>query len=393
MMKLASAAATVSDLAVSTKRLCDEAQHQLGAQRPDLILVFFTSHFEDSAPVIVREIVQRYPSSLLLGCSAESVVGPDREHERVPSMSLMFAHLPGVQLTPFRASAEQLSAGDRVEAFVDEIEVTAADKPVLLFFGDPFTVPINPVLEVFNECYPRRAIFGGMASGCDRPEQTALIIDDQVHRDGVVGVALSGAIEIQGVVSQGCRPIGSHLVITKSDRHIIHELGGKPALTRLREIVHDLPPEDALLAQQSMFLGRVINEYQSSFERGDFLIRNLLGVDPGSGAVAVADEMRIGTTVQFHVRDHISADEDLRAMLSADEKAHGPAAGALLFACNGRGTRMWTKQNHDVSVLRELCGPIPITGFFAAGELGPVSGRNFVHGQTASIAMFRPPRS
>jgi small ligand-binding sensory domain FIST len=227
-----------------------------------------------------------------------------------------------------------------------------------------------------------------MASGTERPEQSALILNGEVHREGAVGAAITGALAIDMVVSQGCRPVGKPFVITKAERNVIHRLGGQSPLALLNEMFEQASEADQQLMRQGVFLGRVIDEHRPEFRRGDFLIRNLMGADEESGAVAIGDMARVGTTVQFHVRDAATADEDLRALL-APQKAT-PPAGALLFSCNGRGRRMFAKPDHDVSVLREVLGPMPVIGCFCAGELGPVGGKNFIHGHTASIALFRP---
>jgi small ligand-binding sensory domain FIST len=200
-------------------------------------------------------------------------------------------------------------------------------------------------------------------------------------------VALTGAVTVDTVVSQGCRPIGKPFVITKGARNIVYELGGKAALNQLHEVIVSLSEDDEQLARQSLLLGRVIDEYKDHFTRGDFLIHNIIGADRSNGAMAIAGHARVGATVQFHVRDAASADEDLRSLLAP--YVGRDVKGALLFGCNGRGTNMWPKAGHDVGVLQEVLGNVPVAGFFCGGEFGPVSGKNFVHGFTASIALFR----
>ncbi len=388
-MRFGSASASLGKVDPGLGRLLDRAEAEMGARRADLVIVFLSSHFEDEVDRILEHVSNRYPSAVVMGCSAEGVIGGDQEHERTPSLAVMIADLPGVRLTPFRVPADQLARLDPDEPWSDVIGVSADDWPSFLLFGDPFTVPVKPVLSAFDRAYPERPVLGGMASGCEAPGQTVIVVDGQVQRDGFGGVALSGAVHIEPVVSQGCRPIGHPLVITRCERNILHTLGGRPAAERLQDIIDGLPPRDAKLAREALFIGRVINEYKETFTRGDFLIRHLIGYDPRSGAIAVGDEMRIGATVQFHVREAESADEDLRQMLAPHGGRQAPA-GVLLFSCNGRGTRMWPERHHDVSTVRQVCGPVPVAGFFAAGEIGPVSGRSFIHGHTASMALFRP---
>ena len=200
-------------------------------------------------------------------------------------------------------------------------------------------------------------------------------------------MSLSGEIAVDTVVSQGCRPIGRSMVITRSHDNIIEQLGGKPAMQVLRQLVAELPEDEQGQLQNGLFVGRAISEFRERFGRGDFLIRNLTGVDEDAGSIALADYVRTGQTVQFHVRDAATADEDLRLLLEAQSQS--TPAGGLLFSCNGRGTRMFEKPCHDIGAARGAMPATPVAGFFAAGELGPVGGRNFIHGHTASFALFR----
>ena len=255
--------------------------------------------------------------------------------------------------------------------------------------GDPFRLAIQDFVEEFNEAYPAVPLVGGVASAGRMPDKNRLILNGEMYRDGMVGVALTGRLQVNTAVSQGCRPIGKPFVITKAERNVIHQLGGLVSLEQLRNVLMNLSDLDEKLARQSLFIGRVIDEYKDQFTRGDFLIHNIIGVDRSNGAIAIAGNARVGATVQFHVRDAESADEDLRAILAPHVDTG--VCGALFFSCNGRGTRMWPKPGHDVGVLHELLGDVPVAGFFCGGEFGPVGGRNFVHGFTASIALFRDP--
>jgi small ligand-binding sensory domain FIST len=174
---------------------------------------------------------------------------------------------------------------------------------------------------------------------------------------------------------------------------VIFERGGRPPLTRLREMAAALPGRDQELLAEGVLLGVVIDEYRTEPGQGDFLVRGVLGADPDSGAIAVGDEIQVGQTVQFHVRDAASADEDLRRALERESAALGGRrpAGALLFTCNGRGSRMFPEPDHDAGLIATMLGDIPLAGFFCAGELGPVGGQNFLHTFTASIALFPDP--
>jgi small ligand-binding sensory domain FIST len=228
-----------------------------------------------------------------------------------------------------------------------------------------------------------------MASGGDAPGSNTLVVGSTSYDSGAVAVVIGGGVRIRPVVSQGCRPIGRPLVITRAEANVIVELGGRPALERLREIYGDLPEADRQLVRSSLHVGRAASEYRDAFRQGDFLVRNVVGADPESGVIAVGDLMRTGQTIQFHVRDAASADEDLRRLL-CDTRGGAAPAGAIVFTCNGRGTRLFDEPNHDARCVRDCLGPIPVAGFFAQGEIGPIGRRTFLHGFTASIAVFEP---
>jgi small ligand-binding sensory domain FIST len=200
---------------------------------------------------------------------------------------------------------------------------------------------------------------------------------------------VAGPVRLRTVVSQGCRPIGRPYVVTKAERNVIFELGGRPALVQLREIFAELPTREQQLVQQALHVGRVVSEYQDRFEQGDFLVRNVVGIDSTSGAIAIGDYIRAGQTVQFHIRDEEAADAELKQLLAkARAASDAPPAGGLLFTCNGRGTRMFSQPHHDAAAIAQACGPLPLAGFFAQGEIGPIGRQNFVHGFTASLALF-----
>ena len=235
-------------------------------------------------------------------------------------------------------------------------------------------------------------VIGGMASGAATPGESRLLFGRQSLDTGAVAVLLSGAVQPRSIVSQGCRPIGKHFVITKADRNVVYQLGGKPAVVQLHEILAQLATSEQEMVRNGLHLGRVVSEYQDRFEHGDFLVRNVMGIDRESGALVIGDYIRVGQTVKFHIRDWQTADADLRQLLAEGRRAAaGEPFGALLFTCNGRGTRLFPEPHHDARAISNAFGEIPLAGFFAAGEIGPVAGKNFVHGFTASIALFERP--
>jgi small ligand-binding sensory domain FIST len=355
---------------------------------PDFAALFFTGALGDAAREVAQGVRERLTPRVFVGVSAESVVGNSQEVERRPGVSLLVGKLPNVTLQPFHLRADEwprlLADEERLQQRIGSGEEHRGQ----LLLADPFTTPIDDLLSRLDTVLGVPT-FGGMASGASGPGGNLLMLNDAVYRDGAVGIGFGGAVHLDTVVSQGCRPIGEPLAITRAEENRILELGRRPALQVAEELLSQLPAEDlALLRAGGLFVGLVINEYQERFGRGDFLIRSLLGADRETKALAIGDAVRAGQTLQFHLRDATSADEELRDLLT-EERGRG-AVGGLLFSCNGRGTRMFPEPNHDARVTRELLPGLPLAGFFAMGELGPIGGKSFIHGHTASLVLFRP---
>ena len=384
-MTSVSALSTLADSAAAFEAVAERALAGLGGRTADLAVLFATKHHAESLEQLGRQVRARGIARHLVGCTGESIVGEDREVEDAPALSLWAICLPGVKIDVRRLSFDRQG----LHGMPSDDETNPPE--VLIVLGDPFSFPADEFLKAVQARSTKLPVVGGMASAGQSPGGNRLILDDDAFENGAVAVALRGPVTVRTVVSQGCRPIGRTMIVTRAERNVIRELGRRPALEVLREVFDDLPPEDQERVQQGLHIGRVINEYQETFQRGDFLVRNVIGADD-SGGIAVTDVIRVGQTVQFHVRDADSADEDLRAMLSRERLARPQShvGGALLFTCNGRGTRLFNAPNHDVRVLHEILGPVPVAGFFAMGELGPVGGQNFVHGFTASVVLFEP---
>ncbi len=385
-------AAALSQASLTSGAL-DEVCSTIGpffSEAPALVLAFFSPHHLPSAQKLAEELQRRLKPGCLLGCVGETIIGNEREVEQSPALSVWAARWPRrVEMTPFHLVLERTSEGASLLGWPDELVGARALDTAVLLLGDPFTFPVDLFLQQINEDAPGLRVLGGMASGIRSAGQTRFLFGSQVRDQGAVGVVLQGALGLRSIVSQGCRPVGRPLVITRAEDTCIQELGGRSPLEMLRELWQGLTPQEQRLMQQGLHVGRVINEYQDLFQRGDFLVRNVMQLDRQTGALYVTDRVRVGQTVQFHVRDAATADEDLHALLQLDLHAHDKKPGAaLLFSCNGRGTRLFPQPDHDASVIRAEAGPIPLAGFFAQGELGPVGGQNFLHGFTASVALF-----
>jgi small ligand-binding sensory domain FIST len=354
----------------------------LGGDEPELAYLFLSpAHLAEVeiAAAVVRE--QLRPAHLL-GCVAEGVVGGQRELENGPGLALWAGALPGARLETFHLETVEADEGIAIAGVPEFDDETA----LVTMLVDPFSFPAGSFLRLLNEDYPGLPVVGGIAAGAGAPGAQVLILDGEHHSNGVVGAAVSG-VPVCTIVSQGCAPIGRDAVVTAAEGNIVHELAGEPALTRLKADLANLPPERLRLAANGLLVGLVIDENRAEYGRGDYLVRALLGADEETGAIAVGDEVRIGQTLRFHVRDADSADEDLREAL-AQGLGGEAAAGALLFTCNGRGTNMFAEPDHDARLLSEAVGSDALAGFFCGGEIGPVGGRAFLHGFTATTAVF-----
>ncbi len=353
-----------------------EVLERLGAQ-PDLAVVFVTAPHAGALEDIAGAVRATLAPRVLLGATAVSVLGGRREVEDSAAVALWAGRLGGA--APVRLTARPAGDGWQIDGLDPERLGPAA---TLVLLADPFSVPVDRLLAAVHASHPRLTVVGGLASAARGPGGNRVVLDAGTYADGAVGALLERPVAT--VVSQGCRPIGDPFIVTRSERNVVYELAGRPALERLQAVLADLGADDRALAARGLHVGRVIDEHRVAFDRGDFLIRGVLGADREVGAVAVGEVVEVGATVQFQVRDAVSADEDLRALLTGVT-----ADAALVFTCNGRGTSLFGRPDHDASLVSDLLDGVPVAGMFCAGEIGPVGGRPFVHGFTASVALFR----
>jgi small ligand-binding sensory domain FIST len=369
------------DAVEAASEAADEAARELGAPC-DLCLVFASGPHLSHAKWLLSEVHERLEPTHLLGCGAGGTLGAGRELEQGPSLVVWAASLPGARLQTGHVVAEREGDGFRLLGLEPDTEAEA-----MIALTDPYSFPAEALLAQIERVRPGIPVVGGLASAAFAGG-AVLMRDGDVHSEGAVICSLAG-VPVRPCVSQGAVPVGPEMTITAADGNLIEELASKPAMERLGEVLEALPDDERTLAQGGLLLGIVIDENQPSYERGDFLVRPIVGADRESGALAVGERVRIGQTVRIHVRDAASADDDLRAALRMQGEELGPAgaAGALLFTCNGRGSHMFEAPDHDAAAIEDSLAA-PAAGFFCAGEIGPVGGRNFLHGFTATMAVF-----
>lgn len=387
-MPFASALSTADSASRAAEEVVSNVRHSL-ATAPELAIAFFSPHHAAVATEIADVLQDKLAAKAIVGVLGESIIGGSKEIEDRPAVALWTAAWgESVAIDAFSLSQEETPDGPTLFGWPDTMFEADVANSLLLCFGDPYTFPVaDHFLPRINDDHPGLPVAGGMASSPMGPGTPSLILNGEVKEQGAVAVLLRGA-KFRTVVSQGCRPIGKPLVITDGQDNVIKELGGQTPLDYLKSLVDQVPAKDKALMQRGLLLGMAISEYRDEFRRGDFLIRNLIGLDPRTGALAVTDRIRKGQTVQFHIRDAQTADEDLREMMEAVKAEGVTPGGGLLFSCNGRGTRMFNTPDHDAKVIQSAIGPLALAGFFAAGELGPVGGKNFIHGFTASAVLF-----
>jgi len=361
----------------------EAARRGLGGASCDLALVFAGAPHLGHAKWILSAVHEALAPAHVAGCGAGGVVGAGREIEEGPGAVVWALSAPGARISTHHFQVARSERGFEVVGSADLAELGDA----LVLLADPYTFATEALLRALADARPGLPVVGGLTSAA-RAGSAVLLRDGDVLPGGAVACSISGA-GLVPCVSQGAAPVGPEMTITGAEGNVITELASRPAVERIRDALAELGPREQELAAQGLMLGIVIHENQPEYERGDFLVRPIIGFDPAAGTVAIGEPVRVGQTVRLHVRDGASADEDLRQALRAQAEALGPAgaAGALLFTCNGRGSHMFDMPDHDALAVEDALGA-PAAGFFCAGEMGPVGGRNFLHGFTATIGVF-----
>ena len=398
-MRWANALSTRPSLEAAVAEVVERAQQSLQASA-DLGLVFISAAFASEYTRLMPLLKERLSVPVLIGCGGGGIIGTNyqgktQEVEGDPGLSLHLGHLPGVKVQAFHIFADAMPDLDGPpDSWVELIGVPPSEQPQFILLADPFASRVNDLIQGLDFAYPGSVKVGGLASGGANPGSTGLFCNYQLYREGTIGVALSGNIVLETIVAQGCRPIGQPYRVTQGERNIVLGLEEKTPLEVLRDLIQSLKEEDRMLAQHSLFVGVARDEFQQDLQPGDFLIRNLLGVDPKIGAIAIGDRVRPGQRIQFHLRDAHTSAEDLELLLlrSQQQAADNPAAtGAFMFSCLGRGEGLYGCPNFDSDLFHRYLRTIPVAGFFCNGEIDPVGGSTFLHGYTSVFGICRQP--
>ena len=362
----------------------DEALRDLaGGEPPDLAILFVDAAFASNYADVLRRVQDRIAPAHLIGCSGQSVIGTALEAEGSSAVTLMTFDLPGAALTPIRIDPE---------TDLDRLDVLDGAVTTWLLFADPFSINTEHLVAALAERHPDVTLLGGMASAPNNAEGIAVFLDSESYPAGAVMLGVDG-VEVHAIVAQGAEPLGQPWTITACENNIVRTIGSRPAVEVLVETLDALDEPTRLRAQQNLLVGLAMDEYAESHQRGSYLIRNIMGANRDEGWIAINAVPRLGQTFQFQFRDAEAADADLRERLSQfiASRDADQVLGAICCSCNGRGVGLFETPHHDAAALVDALGEIPTAGFFCNGEIGPVGGQNFLHGFTASIALFTAP--
>jgi small ligand-binding sensory domain FIST len=390
-MKWASTVATESSLETAVEHAAAQIFADLD-QEPDVLFVFVKTDTPLDLARVPALLRAEFDTSLIFGCVGDGAIGSGKEIEDGNALALTGAVLPGVDVRATHLTDEQIPpAYDARSWWEAALQVRASDDPSFILLGDPFTGPGENLLKGMDRAFPTSTKIGGIASGISQPGTTALFLNDKAYGSGVIVLALHGNIELDAVVAQGCRPIGDPIFVTAVHENLIREFDGKPPRDVLNEVYDKLSADDQELFSSSLFLGIAMDTRRSEFGPGDFLVRNILGMDPQSGALWINTELPLNGIVQLHLRDAVTSAQDLERMLNGYRNLHHTRpGGVLLFSCLGRGAQLYGQPDHDCDAFRRLVADVPIGGFFCNGEIGPVNGKTFLHSYTSSFGLFRP---
>jgi len=372
------------------QKWAEELRRRLGSKRVSLGLVFMAPKFFPHAQATLEILRVHAQIPLLAGCSGTGLVAGDSELEDNPGLALALYHLPGAKLKAARFTQEQVQAVTGTDYWPAETGAAPVPTHGWLAFLDPFTMDCERWLRDFDEAYAPRPIVGGLASGDPGEQNSQIYLNGEVFNEGGVAIAVGGEVTLAGVIAQGCTPIGETWTLTGVERNIIHGIANRRAYDVLADTWKGLTTDEQRKTQGNLFIGLVINEYLDDFHRGDFLVRNLLGADPNTGAIAVGALPRTGQIMQFQRRDATAASLDMAELLARakHDLAGATILGGCLCCCNGRGKNLFETPSHDARMVQQQLGPFGLAGFFCNGEIGPVGDRNFLHGHTASLALF-----
>ncbi len=389
-MSWASAIGLGMKLETAVAEAAEQLGGEIGARKPDLAIAFVTAAYDsaiDRLPQLLRPV---FGDCLLFGCNAGGLIGGGTEEEEEPGVALLCGRLPDAALTCVhleQATLPPLTASR--ENWWRLLDLGPESEASFMLLADPGTIDAEACARGIDRAYPESTVIGGLASGMLEPGSARLLTNGEVHRSGAMLLALTGNVVIDPVLAQGCRPIGDPLFVTACDGNLISELDGRRPKELLTAIFATLDEADRGRFGDALCIGLALPGPRQAIGVGDFLIRNVLGLDPDSGALWIGSRVAQNAIVQFHLRDGKTASDELETRLAASLEGRLPPAAALLFACAGRGQNLFGVSGHDSGTLLRMID-IPVAGMFSAGEIAPIQGATFVHGYSSVFGLIRP---
>ncbi len=376
----------------------EQALEQVEDIRADILLLFASGEYATHFPAMVRRVRKKTGAPILIGCSSQGVIGMDQELEDLPAVSLLALTLPGATLYPVHLTAQLFEDCQHPREWPAHLGVARDDVHAWLLFTDPLQANVEQLIEGLADAYPGLPIIGGLASGSGSTDyqaidyqQTYTFLNDDVFDTGSVALGIGGAYTLFPLVSQGCEPLGEPWTITSVlEDGLIDGISNRTAYEMLKETFRTVPVQEQRRVQRNLQVGLAANEYQDSFRRGSFLIRQLCGINRRTGGLAITAVPRVGQTIQFQVRDAVSADQDLHTLLrqARQQLQDNAPIAAILCTCNGRGVGMFGVPDHDASAVMREFGALPLAGLFCNGEVGPVDSKAFLHSFSVCLALL-----
>tara|TARA_B000000475_G_scaffold252945_1_gene230931 strand:+ start:468 stop:1652 length:1185 start_codon:yes stop_codon:yes gene_type:complete len=369
-----------------------EISKKLGNNKPDLGLVFISSHHSSSYEEITEKIKEKINCEFILGCSGSGVIGEGKEFEYLPGVSLTVASLPNVTLKPFHFTQDILPNPDESpDAWKETVDVLDDDPKTIILFPDPFSIRTEYVLDGLDFAFPNTKIIGALASGGNKPGDNALFVNGETYSKGCSGVVISGDFELDILVAQSCRPIGEPMIVTQSNNNVINELDSDLPIVAIKKLYDELPEDEKGIMNNALQIGILMDRLGDIDDEITYMIRNISSIDKDTGSISIGESITDGQVVQFHLRDSGAAQEELKKMLT-EYKINDDQIikSTLMFSSVGRGKYLLGESHHDINLYKNIIdNNSPITGFFSNGEISPIGDRTYLHGYTSSFAIFR----
>ncbi len=390
-MQVAAALSGADRYDTAFDEVLDDLREELGGVAPTMLAAFVGSAHEQHYVRLHHMLREAFPDATLVGCSAGGTVGSGRELEEGAGFAVTAAALPGVHTKSFHIESDRVPKAEAADLWQQSVGLPEdAEEPSFIVLPDPFTGLGRHVVRGLDQNFEGSTVIGGLASGMQEAGEGALFADGDVHASGTVGLALWGNVRLEPVVAQGCRPIGTPMFVTRGHDNVIAEIDGQSPARVLQDLYEQLSDDDQSKLRHSLFVGMVMQDRQQVYGHGDFLIRNIVGLDGDTGALAIGADVQPNTVIQFHLRDAETSAADLRTLLTQSAGQHEtPPAGAFMFSCLGRGQGLYGTPDHDVGLVRSVFDDLPVGGFFCNGEIGPVQSTTHLHGYTTVLGLLR----